>query len=137
MRRLRGLDDVRPRDLVVPALLVRVEGCPDETDQQDDSREDEPDIADQRLAEAQVRAIGANNTDVEQLATKGLAGPGTTVGPEIDVIDQSKEDLKATTAIRIEIQDGTNYGGDDADDDPVDEDGHESNPKTRFRRGRN
>src|SRR5881396_1690150 len=87
----RRLDNVGPGDLVVPTLLVGVEGRPNQTDQETEGGNHEPDVADQRLGDTQVRAIGANDPDIQQLASERLAGPGAAVGPEIDVIDQAED----------------------------------------------
>src|SRR5580692_644699 len=78
-------DHERARDLVVPALLARVEGDPDQADVQGERTDQIPDIPPDRPPNADVLAgCGIDHVQAEQPLSEGAAE----LGPEDDEIEE-------------------------------------------------
>src|SRR5437588_8166091 len=138
--RLRCLDDVSPGDLIVPALLVAVEGCPDKADRdsEDDAVQDVADVTDDSGADRDRCAVRPNDLDVHGLVHDGLAVP---LGPEVDEVRDAGEDedgIEDEDAASIGICAGEGSGcgaehsandaGGNPDNQGVNEIGGEANP---------
>src|ERR1700686_449570 len=93
VRRLRRLDDVGPGDLVVPALLVAIEGCPKPANRQPkhDAIQDVADVADDGSTHCYRGAISLNDLDVHRLVHDGEA---VSLGPEVDEVDGGADEGK-------------------------------------------
>src|SRR5438093_4653810 len=128
--RLRRLDDVGPGDLVVPTLLVGVEGHPDHADQDDDDGDEQPDISNERRDDADVAAIGFDHTQVEQLVADGLTGPDTAGRPEVAEVDDAQQRLNAGAAGGRLAENRGNDQIDNAEDDAVDDERKDSDPES-------
>src|SRR5438094_9553669 len=126
----RRLDDVGPGDLVVPTLLVGVEGHPDHADEDDEERDEQPDIPNERLDNADVATIGFNHTQVEQLVADGLTGPHTAGRPEVAEVDDAQERLNAGAAGGRLAENRGNDQVDNAQDDAVDDERKDADPES-------
>src|SRR5437762_2297100 len=126
----RRLDDVGPGDLVVPTLLIGVEGHPDYADEDDDEGDEQPHIPNERLDDADVATIGFNHTQVEQLVPDGLTGPDTAGRPEVAEVDdaQQRPNAGATGGRLVENRGNTQI--DDAEDDAVDNERKDADPES-------
>src|SRR5207248_6097808 len=78
-----GLYDVRAGDLVVPALLVGIEGDPDDADEDDDAAEDQADVPDERIGQRELTAARLHDADAERAVPEGL--PVSIRGPAVQV----------------------------------------------------
>src|SRR5258708_39522382 len=98
-----GLHDVGARDLVVPALLVRVEGDPDDADEDDDAAQDEADVADERIHERELGTGGLHDADPEDPAARGL--PVAVRRPEVEVVGETEERREAIPSDGVTAED--------------------------------
>src|SRR5205085_5601932 len=60
------LYDVGAGDLVVPALLLRIEGCPDHADEEREARDEQADVPEERADQIELSAVRLDHADVER-----------------------------------------------------------------------
>src|SRR5205823_10646533 len=118
-------------DLVVPALLLRVECRPDHTDEERDTGDEEPDVAEERADEVELRAVCLHDSDVERAHPNGLSL--AVARPEVAEIDHTEQCVEAASRGLVPlVQDRVQDRPDDAETDEVDEDREETRPPTGF-----
>src|SRR5690349_14738725 len=82
------MDDDRPRDLVVPSLLLLIEPDPDHSEKHNDERENETEPSEDRGPQRDRRAIKLHDAQPEETVADGLPA---VVGPEGDEIDEIQQ----------------------------------------------
>src|SRR5438045_735784 len=124
-----GPYDVRACDLVVPALLVRVERDPDHSDEDADEAEDEADVAEERIGERELAAVRLHHAELHHPVAHGLAMP--VGGPEIHRVGQADQGVESVPAHGVtREQDAVQDAGQDRQDDAIDEERHDPDPES-------
>src|SRR5882672_7610330 len=92
--RVSGVDDECSRELVVPALMARVERDPDHAEETERKREPEAHPANKSGYQAKLRhVLFPDNLESQQAHTEGPAP--TEIGPEDYEVDQGTQDRAA------------------------------------------
>src|SRR5207247_5116899 len=121
------LYDVGACDLVVPALLVRVERGPDDADEDGRARDNETDVAQERANEVELRAVRLDDLDLQCAHPKGLAL--SVRGPEVHEVDDAEERLESARRRRVTaVEDAGENAVHDREADEVDEHREEASP---------
>src|SRR5207245_4613064 len=129
-RALSRLHDVGGGDLVIPALLLGVEGGPDQSDPERDRGDDEADITNQRLDKGELGTVGLDDFELQDAHADGLTA--AVARPEADEVDQTDELSEAISGDRrVERQDAVQDGAHDDNDDHVDYVGAGADPEAR------
>src|SRR5207244_6886842 len=120
-------------DLVMPALLVRIEGRPDEADPEAYRRHDEADVTDEGADEVEHGAVGLDHLELEHAHPESL--PAAIAGPEEDVVQEAQQSGRTLLGHDAAIRPGGHdrigqEASDETDDQAVDDDRDETDPES-------
>src|SRR6266542_4164215 len=144
-RRSAHPDDVGIRELVVPALLVRIESDPNDADEEREQPEIEADPPHERPRDADVVPVRPDDPQLQCAHAEGLSVSETR--PEVQEVrdpDHAADDIRYRDPIvggrlhreRDDPEDESGYAADDRGRDDVQDVGERADPEARLPRER-